>query len=249
MTTANALQGIRRDVAGALTRAGVLRALARGLDDPAGAWRAEVADGWRALLRGTGEWPDEVRAALARALTSLEVATDDLASEHVRLFGPAGRAALTETSWGDAGRLLGKATALADLGGFYRAFGVQPDAASPRPEDHLALELEFVSVLALKEAWARSGGETEALAVTRDATAKFLADHLGTWIDAWCTALAEQGAPDFYVALGEAVRCAVRAECERLAVIPHTVAARLPEGDLGGEAFTCPRADAADATV
>ncbi|MCC6850628.1 MAG: molecular chaperone TorD family protein [Deltaproteobacteria bacterium] len=246
MTAASSLQEIRRDVAGALVRAGVLRTLARGLDDPSGAWRAEVADGWRVLLRGTGEWPEDLRASLVRALASLEAATDDLPSEHVRLFGPAGRATLTETSWGDAGRLLGKAAALADLGGFYRAFGVEPSAASPRPEDHLAFELEFLSVLALKEAWARSGGETEALAITRDAAAKFLTDHLGTWVDAWCAALVEQGAPGFYVALGEAIRCTVRAECDRLAVVPHPVTARRLDDALGDEAFACPRAGAAD---
>lgn len=244
MTVTNALREVRRDVAGALARAAVFRALALALDDPSGAWRGDVTDRWRAVLRGAREWPDDLRAAWSRALASLEAAGDDLPLEHVRLFGPAGRAALTETSWGDAGRLLGKAAALADIGGFYRAFGVQPATAHPRPEDHLALELEFMSVLALKEAWARSGDEVEALAVTRDAAAKFLADHLGTWIGAWCGALAEQGAPEFYVALGETIRCAVDAECARLAVVPHAVTARLVDREIGGEAFTCPRAEA-----
>ena len=242
MRHANDLQELRSDVAAALGRAAVFRALARGLDDPSPAWRADVGGRWRALLRADGTVPHDLAATLARALASLESGTDDLPSEHVRLFGPAGRVALTETSWGDAGRLLGKAAALADVGGFYRAFGMQPGSVHPRPEDHLALELEFVSVLALKEAWARSGDEAEALAITRDAAAKFLVDHLGTWIDAWGTALAAENAPSFYLALGDAIRNAVRTECERLAVVPQVIAARVVDHELGGEAFTCPRA-------
>lgn len=235
---------VRGEVAGALARAAVFRELARALDYPSSQVRGEVAARWRTLLGSTAPWPDGVRAALTLALARLDGAESSLESEHVRLFGPAGPVALTETSWGDAGRLLGKAAALADVGGFYRAFGLRPGTAHPRPEDHLALELEFMSVLALKEAWARSENEAEALAVTREATAKFLAEHLGTWIDAWLAALGEHEAPSFYTALGEAIRTLVRAECARLAVAPRPVGGRLVDREIGGDDLICPRAPA-----
>ena len=236
-------RGRHADVTASLARAALFRALALGLDDPSDTWRAEVQDQWQTLLARSAEWPQAVRAAMMQAVASFEEASDALPSEHVRLFGPAGRVPLTESSWGDAGRLLGKAASLADGGGFYRAFGLEPAVARPRPEDHLAVELEFMSVLALKEAWARNEGEDGGLAVTRAAATKFLADHLGTWIGAWCEALAEQGSPDFYRALGAAIRVLVDTECARLGARPRAVGGRIVDRALGDDAFTCPRAD------
>lgn len=242
-------RGLQADVTAALARAALFRALALGLDDPSETWRAEVREQWRTLLSGTGPWPGDVRAAVVRALESLDVASGDLSSEHVRLFGPAGRVPLTESSWGDAGRLLGKAVALADVGGFYRAFGLEPATRRPRPEDHLAVELEFMSVLALKEAWARNEDEADGLAVTRAAATKFLADHLGTWVGAWCDALAAQDSPEFYDALAGAIRALVASECARLGASPQVVDGRLVDRERSGEVFTCPRADPSEGTT
>jgi len=233
---------VREEVSAALGRAAVLRELARALDYPSSEARADVVGRWRAMLGAAAAWPEGVRPALLQALEQLDGADASLESEHVRLFGPAGRAALTETSYGDAGRLLGKSAALADVGGFYRAFGLKPGAEHPRPEDHLAFELEFLSVLAVKEAWAMSEGDEEALEVTRDATGKFVREHVGTWIDAWLAVLRASAPPPFYDALGEVIQRLVRAECTRLAVEPRTVGSRVVDREVGDDVFICPRA-------
>jgi len=66
----------------------------------------------------------------------------------------------------------------ADISGFYRAFGVRPDGDRP---DHLATELEFGYLLALKEARAREEGDRPGLDATRAAHRKFLGEHLARW--------------------------------------------------------------------
>jgi len=66
----------------------------------------------------------------------------------------------------------------ADIAGFYRAFGV--DAEDERA-DHLAAELEFCYLLALKEARARERKEPEHVRVCRDAQRSFLREHLARW--------------------------------------------------------------------
>lgn len=68
---------------------------------------------------------------------------------------------------------------LADIAGFYRAFGLK--APEKERVDHLAVELEFMSFLALKEAWAVCNGEPERALEVRAAQTKFLADHLARW--------------------------------------------------------------------
>ncbi len=70
-----------------------------------------------------------------------------------------------------------KARALADIMGFYRAAGVEPEAARP---DDLTCELEFMHYLVCKEVRAaaeRRGGRRKAR-VCRQMQQKFLADHL-----------------------------------------------------------------------
>ncbi len=67
---------------------------------------------------------------------------------------------------------------LADLAGFYTAFGV---AARDNRPDHIAMELEYCYLLCVKEATARAAGERERAAVCRDAQRAFVRDHLARW--------------------------------------------------------------------
>jgi TorA maturation chaperone TorD len=166
-----------------------------------------------------------------------------LQAEHIRLFGPAGRCPLTETAYGDAGRLLGKAAQLADISGFYLAFGLQTAAQDQHPIDHLALELEFMSALGLKEALALNEDWEERLALTVDTQAKFLQDHLGIWIDAWFACLRDSDPPPCYLKLGKAIQAFVQSENQHLAVSPHKLTSLAIDREVGGDELSCPLAD------
>lgn len=71
---------------------------------------------------------------------------------------------------------------LADIAGFYRAFGMQVHGDRP---DHLVAELEFASWATLAEAAARAEGNEEGAEVCASAMRSFLRDHLGRWLEAF----------------------------------------------------------------
>jgi TorA maturation chaperone TorD len=226
-----------------LFRGGVYQALAPGFTYPTSAVLEQLKARWAELLNAAHPWPDGARQPFEQMMHLLHRTDGEaLEREHIRLFGPMGRCSLHETAYGDAGRLLGKATQLADISGFYLAFGLQPTPVDTHPEDHITLELEFMSVLALKEAYAVAEGWTEQLEVTREAQVKFIQDHLGTWIDAMVDKLRTCDPHPFYAALGEAVQRLTRAEVARLHVTPVAITGQLSDPEMGGETLTCPRA-------
>jgi TorA maturation chaperone TorD len=137
--------------------------------------------------------------------------------------------------------MAGKAALLADVAGFYRAFGLETAEGQPEVEDHVCAELEFMSALSLKEAWALAEQAAEGLEVTVTAQRAFLTDHLGRWTPAFAERLAAAAAGDFYAAAAAALRAWVAADCARLAVTPAAL-----EGVNEAEAgpFECPMAPA-----
>jgi TorA maturation chaperone TorD len=91
---------------------------------------------------------------------------------------------------------------LADIAGFYRAFGFQ--AVGERP-DHLAVELEFMALLYVKEAHARLSGSTEGAAICSESRRKFMADHLVGWLPAFGQKVSEAARLPFFAALASVV--------------------------------------------
>ena len=102
-----------------------------------------------------------------------------LQSEHRRVFGLAGSQCY-ETEIGSPHEYR-QSQEMADLAGFYRAFGFDVGGAVRERHDHLAVELEFMYVLALKESYAASQSNSDYFEISLDAQRKFLSDHLGKW--------------------------------------------------------------------
>lgn len=69
---------------------------------------------------------------------------------------------------------------MADIAGFYRAFGL--DFKGERP-DHLSLELEFMRILCLKESKAILDNEPENVEICLNAQREFLSCHLAGWTE------------------------------------------------------------------
>ncbi|HEX9716613.1 MAG TPA: molecular chaperone TorD family protein [Actinomycetota bacterium] len=68
---------------------------------------------------------------------------------------------------------------LADLGGFYRAFGLEEQGERP---DGLSVELEFMHLATYKAAWALVQRDPEHAEICRRAQESFLRDHLLKWV-------------------------------------------------------------------
>jgi nitrate reductase assembly molybdenum cofactor insertion protein NarJ len=104
----------------------------------------------------------------------------DLQEAHRRTFGLTGSLCY-ETELGLPNEFR-QSQELADIAGFYRAFGFQVGGEQRERPDHLATELEFLYVLSLKEAYAAEQGIDEHVEVCVEARRHFLRDHLGRWI-------------------------------------------------------------------
>ena len=143
---------------------------------------------------------------------------------HLAAFGHAARGPIpmNEIEYGDLkADPLFQPHRLADLAAFYRAFGLEVAPDAGERQDHLCLELEFMSVLAAKEAFALEHQlESDALAACRLASKGFLREHLGRWTPAMARRL--EGAADEKLLRGAArlLRSFVLTECERFGVRP-----------------------------
>jgi TorA maturation chaperone TorD len=110
---------------------------------------------------------------------------------------------------------------LSDLAAFFAAFGLElaPDAAERI--DHISIELEFMSVLAAKEAHAlEHGSDADALAIVREAQRKFLREHLGRWSPAFSRRLARMAEGGMLGLVAKLLGGVIQLECARLNVPP-----------------------------
>jgi TorA maturation chaperone TorD len=168
------------------------------------------------------------------------VTIEQFTAEYSRLFLGAGLVPLREGGFGDGMRFAGQPVDIADVSGFYLAFGfVLPDSAA-NPPDHLGAELEFMSLLHLKLALALQRGRPEHARVTRSAMAAFLQDHLGRWAEPFAAALAEGGAASAYRATGRLLAFAVAADYTSLSVKPAKATPGAGGDPVGGDQLVCP---------
>jgi putative dimethyl sulfoxide reductase chaperone len=136
---------------------------------------------------------DAESVTLCKRLRDLIVDTKAAELEHayMKTFEPAGGAERPPNETAHAPQTpqegLTRNFELADIAGFYRAFGVEVTPGSERV-DHIAAELEFLHLLAVKAAHAEHCGDSENAEICRDASAAFLRDHLARWcsrLSAW----------------------------------------------------------------
>lgn len=225
-----------------LSRAHLFRLLARGFGYPEPGHVREMAALFRDL-RGASRVDahragPELRRA-QRAWSSRE--EQALREEYARLFLGGAAVALRETAYGGAHRIASRAVELADIGGFYTAFGLEPSRSNPELPDHIAAELEFYSLLLAKEAWRGARGWSGRRAVVRGARRKFLEAHLGRWVESLAREIARHEAAAPYRTLGRLLETAVADEAKRMRRRPDRLGGPLPRDFMQAETFSCPR--------
>jgi hypothetical protein len=194
-----------------LDRARVYRALARLFLEPNAesvttARERDLPELCQALERLSG---DRGPVAEARSLCDLfeGVDLDGLRKGHHEAFDESSRTrcALTEMDQpgGPPQQELVRTFELADVAGFYKAFGVEVDPEGLRV-DHLVTELDFMK------------GEGEHAQICHDASRVFLRDHLVRWAPALGERLAEGDSHPVYRAAGRVLRDFVRFDAIRI---------------------------------
>ena len=111
---------------------------------------------------------------------------------------------------------------MADIAGFYRAFGAEVGGAARERVDHIAVELSFMQLLCLKEVYAREHDDDEARTICHDAQLGFLHDHLLCWAPAFARRLEASGEPP-YGAAGQLLAAWLQRERSVLRVEPRHV--------------------------
>jgi len=145
----------------------------------------------RLLLRGhavglcarilTGEpGAEEAEGELRAALSRLGLGPAPSGAEAVGRAATKGAVPVYETSYepgpGSSG---GPTFQMADIAGFYRAFGFEVSGERP---DHIVPELEFLALVLVKEAYALMAGDVGGAEICATARGKFVAEHLGRWL-------------------------------------------------------------------
>ena len=254
--TAEASQGFRPDPTPsidrlpsalnlAIARSFLYRFLAKAYEYP-------DPDGWAWIGR------TDVQAAFLSAILVLNDSSESLAqtgsafleyltgdhfgsfsSEYIAAFSHAARGScpLNEIEYGDLkADPLFQPHRLADLTAFYQAFGLEIAGDAGERQDHICLELEFMSVLSAKEAFAveHQLGDEE-LSVCRQTQKEFLREHLGRWTPAFARRLASAVGQGALRTLAEFTREFVAADCRALGIRAGSEELLLRPVDEAGE--------------
>jgi TorA maturation chaperone TorD len=166
--------------------------------------------------------------------------SSELEPEYNRLFAHFGSAKCPpyETEYG-CDNIFQKTDAMADIAGFYRAYELQAADTHTERVDFIGTELEFMSFLALSEAYAREHGEREHLDICVDTQRKFIRDHLGRWSSVFTASLSTASENRFYVSLGVLTEQFIEDEAHRLEVELIRVTAPGSAASDGPEPLTC----------
>lgn len=116
-----------------------------------------------------------------------------------------------------------RSNTLADVSGFYRAFGLTTSSAHPERPDHIVQELEFMAFLIGLQRQATEGNSSdcrEQQEVCHNAQVRFLSEHLSWWGPAFAKLLCRETASGFYEAAGKFLAALIPAERALLDVTP-----------------------------
>lgn len=179
--------------------------------------RLDVELGKR-LDRVRDQWMDNSRHPSDR----FNNGDNKLQDTFVHLFGHAvrGTCPLYELEYG-RGEIIQQTSILADITGFYSAFGVELTEEGNERPDHVSVECEFMSILSAKEAYAiHHEKDSESLKILCDAQRSFLEDHLARWMPSLARRVDEADPDGCYGVIARFAGAFNEAECRRLDINP-----------------------------
>lgn len=173
----------------------------------------------------------DAKLGLVTAINALAQAgragVETLGASYRALFGHTARGSVApyETEYGNEA-LFQQPQELGDLMGFYHAFGLTVQSDQHERVDHISCECEFLSFLAMKEAFALENRDPAMLEETVKAQKLFVRDHLGRFLPTFAHHLGREDRTGFYVKLADLSLRFISQESNRLGV--RSGAANLP---------------------
>jgi len=198
-----------------------------------------------AIAGAAPAFPEETQPLLQELAATIP---DDLATlkrSHQRLF-PQIESQETpgyETAYrGD--EIFNHTAIMADIAGFYRAFGLEVGGSTRERPDHVTVELEYLAFVSYKEAISADNGESEQADICADAERAFLVDHLGDWGPELGRRLGRHSDHDFFSVVGKLLDWWINRRLDDLGAEPDGNAGTLLSSVIGGdggdgEPFAC----------
>ncbi len=240
-------EGLQAGIDVAIARSFLYRYLALAYEGPEeDNWAVLTSAKSQGLLDSAVRVLGEAAPALAEAATAFRThcklyGFEPFLNSCLEAFGHAarGRCPLNEIEYGDLkADPLFQPHRLADLAAFYRAFGLQVADDADERHDHICLELEFMSFMAAKEAYALEHQlDPEDLVLGRNAQRRFLREHLGRWTPALARRLVRMAADSPLGALANLTRAFIEAECVCVGVVPGSEDLLLRPADEAAESL------------
>jgi len=206
-------------------RGEVYRFLALGFSDPDSAGVGQLRAQWPLaetsfVTLGLNGKASDCVARCGVVLGAITI--DALRDAHFECFGHAISKDCPpyETEHGQA-HIFQKTQTLADISGFYRAFGLELSPDFKDRPDHVAAELEFMEFLCVKEAHGLIEGHDEnKITLCRQAQREFLEEHLGRWVFGFARRLREKFPGKPYGLLAELLGDFLTAELRSVGLKP-----------------------------
>lgn len=182
-------------------------------------------------------------AALAALADQLAVCdAETLAEAHERLF--AGEVALPPYEGSYEIDPFRQGRQMADVAGFYNAFGATAHGTEAERPDHAGTELEFLAFLGLRRAEADERGDVDEADRCREVEDEFLRAHAGRWLPVFFARLGAEAAHPVHRALGPVGEATVAAELTGRGLVVEPVPSdRRPRTAVEEDDFTCAAGD------
>jgi TorA maturation chaperone TorD len=197
--------------------------------------RDQFAD--RPAALGLGELP-VVHLDTRPLIEQLGLPEHELRNEHLRVFGMTSRdCSPYETEYHSVDDTFFRTQQMADVAGFYRAFGLDFAGQAHDRADHISLELEFVAYLLMKKRLAAASAASnptnaEQADTCHQARVAFLRDHLCWWTPAFAHLLARKADGGFYAATAKLLAALLPVDRSRLGIEPAPPPSKPADQDL-----------------
>ncbi|MGH3077487.1 MAG: TorD/DmsD family molecular chaperone [Gaiellaceae bacterium] len=214
-------------------RAALWRLLSLGSAHPSAESFAEVEALAEAVLELEGS------PAVGELLAAIRASTpEELEAERQSLFGGSVAVAPYEGSYEVDPVRQGRQ--LADVAGFYRAFGAEAHGPAAERPDHVGCELEFLAFLELERMLLAESDDESGADLVDEIAGSFVRDHAGRWLPAFFAGVREAAkAGSVFAALAALGERAVAEEVERRGVEPSPLPRRHARLSVEQDAFDC----------
>lgn len=133
---------------------------------------------------------------------------------------------------------------LADVAGFYSAFGLEVSPRAGERLDHITVEAEFLHALLSKEAFRFAAKDHEGAEICREARRKFFEEHVGWWLPTFSRIISRAAPPGYYRELGRFTAAVCALERISLGIRPFTsrIIPRPTDTEVNAACDGCPSA-------